>query len=96
MKCLLITDKEEEQIYFRNIFATHFSKMAIIPASSESEYIDIMSYQSSISVIIIDCDTKSYSPMGIANNIYEDYGNRPILFIGTPVVLKAQIKDELG
>lgn len=95
MKALFICDDKEEWNYLRNIFRAHFSKVELICAIKGSDAMEAINFQGPISLVLIECSIKNENPSEIAREIYESVGERPIIFIGTEVMLKDRVEPDL-
>jgi len=95
LKALFICDEKEEWNYLRNIFRAHFSKVELVCAIKGADAIEALNFQGPFTMIMIECGIKSDNPSELAREIYESIGERPIIFIGTEVMLKDRVDNDL-
>lgn len=94
MKSLYISNDKEEWELVQKIFKSHFSKIELMCVSSGSEALDFISYEGPFGLIFIDVAIKNEEPLELAENIIDNCGERPIIFVGDEAALKTRIKGD--
>ncbi len=94
MKALFVCDEKEEWNLLRNLFHTHFKKLELICVMRGSEAMDTLSYEGPFGVIIIECSLKETNPSQLAEDIFDQTGPRPIIFVGTPTMIKDRVNED--
>lgn len=94
MKALFICDEKEEWNLLRNIFHAHFSKMELVCVLKGEDALNTLTFDGPFGMIIIECGIKSDNPTELAESIFDQTGPRPLLFVGTPTMVKDRVKEE--
>ena len=94
MKALFICDEKEEWNLLRNIFHAHFRKMELICVLRGSDAIETLSFEGPFGVIIIECSLRDMNPTELAEAIFDQTGPRPLIFVGTPTMIRDRVKEE--
>lgn len=94
MKALFICDDKEEWSFLTNLFHAHFTSVKLVCVLKGQEALDTLMFESNFSVIIIECSLRDSDPTELAENIFETIGPRPLLFVGTPAMIKDRVKEE--
>ena len=94
MKALFVCDNKDEWNLLRNIFHAHFTKMELICATKSEDALNYMSYEGPFALVLIECGMKDNDPTELAENIFEQSGERPIIFIGTENMIKDRVDGE--
>ncbi len=64
-------------------------------ASNGQEALEFLSYEGPFGLIFIDVALKDEEPLELAENIIDNSGERPIIFVGEGSTLKARIKGDI-
>lgn len=94
LKSLFVSNNKEEWDLLKKIFISHFSKIELMCVPSGAEALEFLSFEGPFGLILIDAALKNEDPMMLADNIVENSGDRPIIFIGDEAVLKSRIKGD--
>ena len=94
MKALFICDEKEEWNLLRNLFHAHLNKLELICVMRGAEALDTLSYEGPFGVIIIECSLKETRPTDLAEMIFDQTGPRPVIFVGTPAMIKDRVDED--
>ncbi len=94
MKALFICDEKEEWNLLRNLFHTHLKKLELICVMKGAEALETLSYEGPFAAIIIECSLKDTNPSDLAQMIFDQIGPRPVIFVGTPAMIKDRVDPE--
>ncbi|CAM9872365.1 unnamed protein product, partial [Chrysoparadoxa australica] len=93
LKALFICDQKDEWTLLTNLFHAHFTGVELICALKGSEAIDTLSFDGPFGMIIIECGIKDADPTDLAEEIFDTVGPRPLLFVGTPAMIKDRVRE---
>ncbi len=94
MKALFVCHDQEEWALLHKIFSSHFSKIELMCVLNTKDALEFLSFEGPFGLILIDAGMKEEDPMNLAENVIENSGDRPIIFIGEAHVLKNRIKGD--
>ncbi|MBC99543.1 MAG: hypothetical protein CME63_17495 [Halobacteriovoraceae bacterium] len=94
MKALFVCDEKEEWNLLRNLFHAHLKNLELICVMRGNDALDTLSYEGPFGAIIIECSLKDTNPSDLAEMIFDQTGPRPIIFVGTPTMIKDRVKEE--
>lgn len=94
MKALFVCDDKEEWNLLSNLFHTHLKKLELICVMRGSEALETLSYEGPFAVIIIECSLKDTNPSELGEMIFDQIGQRPLIFVGTPTMIKDRVAQE--
>lgn len=93
MKALFICDNKEEWNLIQNIFHAHFPKVEIICAIKSTDGLEYLSFEGPFALILIECSMKEDHPSQLAEQIFDQAGERPVIFIGTDAMIKDRVDE---
>ncbi|MDD0851984.1 hypothetical protein HBN50_02700 [Halobacteriovorax sp. GB3] len=95
MKALFVCDEKDLWTYYRNLFASHFTKLEVVFCIHGDEAIEKIGSEESFSLFLIEAGLKNEEPSQIAQNIIDLAGERPIIFVGEKVHISSRIDEQL-
>jgi len=93
MKALFVCDEKEEWNLVRNLFHAHFKKLELICVMRGSDALETLSYEGPFGVVIIECSLKDTNPSELGEEIFDQTGPRPLIFVGTPAMIKDRVSE---
>lgn len=94
MKALFVCDEKEEWTLLTNLFHAHFKKISLVCVRKPHEAMETLSFDGPFGMIIIECGMKEGNPTDLAEDIFDTVGPRPLIFVGTPVMIKDRIRED--
>lgn len=94
MKALFICDDKEEWNLLTNLFHAHFLGVNLVCVRKGEEALDTLMFDANFNMIILECGLKDSDPTELAENIFETIGPRPLIFVGTPAMIKDRVQDD--
>lgn len=94
LKALFICDQKEEWTLLTNLFHAHFSGIELICVLKASDALETVSFEGPFGLIIIECALRESDPTDLAEEIFETIGPRPLIFVGTPAMIKDRVKTD--
>jgi response regulator RpfG family c-di-GMP phosphodiesterase len=87
LKALFICDQKEEWNTHTVLFKQHFPNCELVCAIKGEDALDYLSYEGPFALVIIECSIRDEEPTELARQIIEITGDRPIIFLGTKVMI---------
>ncbi len=94
MKALFVCDEKEEWTLLTNLFHAHFKKISLICVRKSHEAMETLSFDGPFGMIIIECGMKEGNPTDLAEDIFDTVGPRPLIFVGTPTMIKDRVRED--
>lgn len=94
MKALFVCDQKEEWTLLTNLFHAHFSGVELVCVLRASDAIETLSFDGPFGLIIIECGLREIHPTDLAEEVFDTIGPRPLLFVGTPTMIKDRVREE--
>lgn len=95
MKALYICDNKEEWRPLHNLFHSHFPKVEFVCSLKGVEALEYLSFEGPFAVVMIEAGIRSDDPSKLCQQIIDVTGERPIVFIGTPAMIRDRVSHDL-
>lgn len=95
VKALFICDNKDEWNLLSNLFKTHFGHVELVCALKPTVAFEYLSYEGPFGLVLIDTTLKEMHPSDLGREILEIAGERPLIFLGDKVSVKARVDQEL-
>lgn len=78
-----------------NLFHSHFPKVELVCSLKGSEALEYLSFEGPFAVVMIEASIRSDDPSQLCQQVIDVTGERPIVFIGTPAMIRDRVSHEL-
>lgn len=95
MKALYICDNKEEWRPISNLFHSHFPKVELVCSMKGQEALEYLTFEGPFAVVMIEASIKSDDPTQLCGQIIDVTGERPIVFIGMPAMIRDRVSHDL-